>query len=146
MAATNLFMSYVNATWTPLPSGTAITIDEITDVDWDLSGDEEEHYADGSIFPKLALTPKNKRTVKISSANIKKLLTIPVNTPGTFVVTLRDAVNGLGTGALTFTLTPCINKGMPHKGASGKFADGSITLMGYAPNGQLDPLSFVTAV
>jgi hypothetical protein len=70
MAATNLFMSYVNATWTPLPSGTA----------------------------------------------------------------------------LTFTLTPCINKGMPHKGASGKFADGSITLMGYAPNGQLDPLSFVTAV
>jgi hypothetical protein len=146
MPATNLFMSYVNAIWTPLPSGTAITLDEITDVDWDLSGDPEEWYADGSIFPKLALTPKNKRNVKLTGGNIRKVLQIPLNTPGTFTVTLRDAVNGVGTGALLFTLTPCVNTGMPHKGATGKFSDGSIMLMGYAPGGTLDPLSFTVAV
>jgi hypothetical protein len=145
MPATNLFMSYVDAAFTPI-GGSVITLDEISDVDWDLSGDAEEWYADGSLFPKLAITPKNKRNVKLTGGNVRKLLLLPVNTPGTFTVTLMDAVNRRGTGALLFTLTPCLVTGFPHKGATGKFADGSITLMGYAPLGLIDPLSFTVAV
>jgi hypothetical protein len=145
MPATNLFMSYVDATFTP-EGGSAIDLTEITDVNWDLSGDPEEWYADGSNFPKLALTPKNNRRVRLTGGDVRKLLTLPQRTVGTFEVTLMDAVNRRGTGALNFTLSPCIVTGVPHKGATGKFADGEVMLMGYAPDGETDPLSFTVTV
>lgn len=144
MAASNLFMSYVDGVFTP-DGGTAISIAEITDVNWDLSGDAEEFYGDGSFFPRLSIVPKNKRNVKITSGDVRKLLTLPKNTVGTFTVTLMDAVNRRGTGALNFTLTPCLVSGFPTKGATGKFADGEVTLMGYSPDGETDPLSFIVA-
>lgn len=144
MPASNLFMSYVDGVLTPV-GGSPITINEITDVNWDLAGDTEEFYGDGSMFPRLALTPKNKRNVKLTSGDVRKLLTLPRNTVCTFTVTLMDAVNRRGTGALNFTLTPCIVSGIPSKGATGKFADGDVTLMGYSPDGETDPLSFVVA-
>lgn len=142
MAASNLFMSYVASSWQPLPTGTAISLDEITEVDWDASGEAEEWYADGSFFPRLILVPRNKRTVKLTGGNVKKLLSLPQNSDGTFTTTLQDAVNGTGTGAINFTLTPCKVLGMPNRGQTGKFATGDVMINGYAPDGLTDPLSY----
>jgi hypothetical protein len=139
-------MSYVSTTWTPLPSGTAIALNEVTDIDWDLGGEPEAWYANGSRFPRLVLVPKYSRNVTVSGGDVNKLLTVPLDTDGTFTTTLRDAKNGIGTGALTFTLTPCKVVQQPNQGSTGKFATGKISLMAYASDGQTDPLTFAVAV
>jgi hypothetical protein len=139
----NLFMSYFSVGFTP-SGGSALLIDEVTDVDWDLNGEDEEWYADGSSFPKLVLTKKNHRNVKVSGGNIHALLGVAINTPGSFTATLGHAVKGIGSGsgALVFVLNPCILKSFPNRGPSGKFATGDVSFSGYAPDGATDPLSY----
>ncbi|MHC5542095.1 hypothetical protein ACYOEI_28065, partial [Singulisphaera rosea] len=137
----NLFISYVNTAIVSISGGASLAIDEVTDIDFDVSGEEEEWMADGSLFPKLVVAQRQRRRVKVSGGDVRKLLSLPWNTPSTFTTTLRDAVNGTSSGALNFTLTPCVVIGAPTKGSTGKFATGEVNLTAWAPDGMTDPLS-----
>lgn len=144
MAATNLFMNWSSVSFTPT-GGSALTIEEVTDVDFGFGSSLQDWYADAATFPKLSLSKELKRTAKVTTGRVAKLLTIPINTPGTFRATLDDAVNGIGTGAISFVLGPCILSDSPFKGTVNRYATGDLTFSAYAPDGITDPLTATIA-
>ena len=146
MAATKLFMNWTTVTWTPLPSGTPVTIDKVTSVKPKLDTDVERFKGDADRFYRAIASPTNNRSVDVDTGDISALLLIPVNTPGTLSATLGDVYNGFtaGGGGITITLTPCICTGRPFSGDHAKFASGTATFEGYSPtDGVTDPLTVV---
>src|SRR6185312_13245576 len=109
MAATKLFMNWTTVTWTPLPSGTPVTIDKVTSVKPKLDTDVERFKGDADRFYRAIASPTNNRSVDVD-----------------------NGFTAVG-GGITITLTPCICTGRPFSGDHAKFASGTATFEGYSP-------------
>lgn len=146
MSANNLFMNWTGVQFTPIPSGTPVVIDKVTSVKPKMDSDVERFKGDAARFYQAIAAPTNNRSVDVDSGNIKILMSLPLNTPGTLVGVLNDYINGsgVGSGALSITLTPCVCTGKPFSGDHAKFATGTATFEGYSPtDGVTDPLTVV---
>lgn len=128
LVASNLYMNWTSASVTPA-SGSAIVVDETTNVEIDGKSVQEVFYGDNRKFPKLIRNTAKTRKITIETGNIGKCLAIPEDVPCTIVVTLCDAVNGSATGggAITVTAKNAMLETKPFKGANNKFAGNTLT-------------------
>lgn len=144
MAATNLYMNWSGVIYTP-GAGSATSFTEVVSISCDFGSDKQSWSADADTFAKLIVTRMNRRVVTLTCGAVNQLMNVVKNSPGSLVFILNDALNVLGTGAITFTLANCIPIETPLSGSHNQFGGGTITFEGYAANGTSDPLSFVVA-
>jgi len=144
MARSNVFMSWTGVTVTPA-GGPAIAITEVVDVQVLDKDDLEPWQADGHKFPTQMIAAMGHRGITIVGGDVSKLASIPHGTPCTVVGILKDAVNGIGTGAITVTLANAVRTEVPFEGKTQKFAGSHVTFMAFSSDGTTDPLTYVTA-
>lgn len=144
MAHTNVFMNWKSVTYTA-PSGSPISLTQITDVQEVNSEGLEPWQADGNIYPTLLVRATATRGLTITGGDVAGFKKIPRGVPLTIVAVLFDALNGVGSGALTETWVNAVVADVPFGGPSNHFANGSITFICYSPDGTTDPSTSVQA-
>ena len=137
-------MNWTGVTVTP-PSGPAINLTEVIDVQVTDQEGLEPWQADGHKFPTVLIAATGARGMVLIGGDIYKLAAIPRNTPCVIVAILNDARNGTGSGSITHTLSNAVIADMPRSGPTNKFAGGSATFMSYSPDGTTDPLQIAQA-
>jgi hypothetical protein len=147
--ATNLYMDWSLCTITPA-GGSAITLTGVTDASIDGRSVIETFYADAKKYPLCARGTQSQRAVKISCGNVKQvLMSVPESTPCTIVLTLNDAINGAGLGALTITAVNAMLETKGGQGAKNKFAMGALSFVCFGATGsggvEVDPITIVEA-
>lgn len=142
MPKTGLNMGWSSVTITP-DGGSAITITEITDVNFTRSASPKKFYGDANLFSKLIVSRELSRGCRISGGEIKLLADVPQGTPCTIVAVLDDAKNGAGAGAITSTLVNAVCLNNPYSGRANEFGTGSLDFDAFSTNGTTDPLTIV---
>jgi hypothetical protein len=130
---------------TKTAAGSAIPLTQVMDVQEVNSEGLEPWQADGNLYPTLMIRATATRGVTITSGDVAGMKAVPRGVPLTVVAILYDAVNGVGSGALTETWTNAVVADIPASGASNKFAGGSITFICYSTDGSTDPNTSVQA-
>lgn len=141
--ASNLYINWSGVTVTPTaPSGSAITLDGVTEIDIDAKSALQSFYGDARKFPRLNVPTQKSRSITIKGGNIGKLLTLPEDAECTIVAILNDAKNGAGIGSITFTATKAVMDGKPFKGANNQFAMGEVTFHCSGNVDDEDPIAY----
>ena len=144
MAATKRFMNWTGVTFTPL-NGSPMSITGVTSIQIESGGSLLKFSGDGDRYSSTVVNDFNDPIVTVHSADLAAINTFPVGTAGTFTATHNDAKNGVGTGAITYTLTNAVVASNPIHGAHRQFGQGTLTLTAYALDGVTNPLSISTA-
>jgi hypothetical protein len=142
-------MNWASVTWTP-NGGSATPIPEIVECEFHRDGAAQVWGADASMFPTLIVNRAQRRTCVIRTGAINKALSVvAINTPGTIVAVLNDALNsagGTGSGALTFTLVNAVLVTNPSSDTHNQYGMGTLTFEAYdSTGGSTDPLTVVQA-
>ena len=140
MSATKRFMNWTNVTFTPI-SGTATTITGVTSVTIDSGGSLAKFAADGDRFATTVVNDFNDPTMTIHSADLSALRANPVGTVGTLTATHNDAKNGMGAGAVTYTLANAVVASCQVQGTHRQFGQGSVTFAAFSSDGVTNPIS-----
>lgn len=145
MAKTNLFMNWVDFTFTPTATGgVAIAVAKVSSCKPTRGGTSEKFKGDAAKFYQMIAVPTEERTLEIDFGDVATAATIPIGVPGTVAVKLADVVNGITTagGGLQYTLTPCVAVSNPTSGDHAKYASTTLTFEGFDPTGgTVDPLT-----
>jgi hypothetical protein len=128
--STKRYMNWTGVSFTP-QGGTLTAITGVSTVAIDNGGSLIKFSGDGDRF---------NTTVDLAIVN-----TWPVGTVGTVVATHNDAKNGVGTGAITYTLTNAVLSKRPLSGAHRQFGQGTITFECFSSDGVTNPLSTTIA-
>ena len=144
MPASGLYMNWAPVTFTP-NGGSLITLNEILGIDLTRGGKLIAFYGDARRFARGKKMVENERGAKIHLGNIGQVAGIEEGVVGTLVATLQDMNNGIGAGAITFTLINAVIKSNPFTGKNNAFAEGTMEFEAYADSSDTDPLSFVIA-
>lgn len=147
MAKSDVFMSFVGVTVTPVTTGTPIPITEVVEMEVMYDDDLMPWRADGGRFAKLVALGESNRGARIAGGDVAKFMAVPKGVSCTVVAKLMDALNNTptGSGTLTFTWTNAIFGGANAAGASRKFAGGGLNFMCYAPDATTDPMTVAQA-
>jgi hypothetical protein len=145
MPATKRFMNWSGVTFTPL-SGSATTITGVTSVSIDSGGSLAKFSGDGDRYVTTMVNDFNEPVVTIHSADLASLLANPVGTVGTFTATNNDALNGLGSGAVTYTIANAVVAACHVQGAHRQFGQGSLTITAFSSDGVTNPISTSTGL
>lgn len=145
MARTGKYTGLISTvTYTP-SGGSPTTVTGNFSVDVMINDQLVEFTGDAAVFATLLASVKGTRGLKIGGYDVGKYISVFGKGPGTLVVTVNDALNGTGAGALTYTLSNAMRSdlGANHRNQS---ADGaSVTYTSYSSNGSTDPLSVAEA-
>jgi hypothetical protein len=144
MTATKRFMNWTGVSFTPL-SGTPTAISGVTSIVIDAGGSLLKFSGDGDRYNTTVVNDFNEPTVRVHSADLAAVHAFPVGTVGTFTATHNDARNGVGTGAITYTLSNAVIASTPIEGSHRQFGHGTLTLSAFSPDGVTNPLSTSTA-
>lgn len=144
MSGTKRFMNWTGVTFTPL-NGTPVPITGVTSIQINSGGNLVKFSGDGDRFSTTVVNDFNDPTITISSADLGAVRAFPVGTVGTFVATHNDARNGVGSGAITYTLTNAVVASNPVQGTHRQFGQGSLVLTAFSTDGVTNPLSTSTA-
>ncbi len=140
MSATKRFMNWTGVTFTPV-NGSATAITGVTSVTIDSGGSIARFAGDGDRFVTTMVNDFNEPSVTIHAADLSALQANPIGTIGTFSATHNDAKNGVGTGAVTYTLANAVVSACQVHGAHRQFGQGSMTLGAFSGDGVTNPLS-----
>ena len=140
MSATKRFMNWTGVAFTPL-NGTAMTITGVTSVTIDTGGSLAKFSGDGDRYATTVINDFNEPVVTIHSADLSALRANPVGTVGTLTATHNDAKNGIGTGAVTYTLANAVVAACQVQGAHRQFGQGSVTFHAFSTDGITNPIS-----
>lgn len=140
MSATKRFMNWSGVTFTPL-NGSATNITGVTSVTIDSGGSLARFAGDGDRYVTTMVNDFNEPIVTIHSADLSALRANPVGTVGTFTATHNDAKNGVGTGAVTYTLANAVISACQVQGAHRQFGQGTLTLGAFSSDGITNPIS-----
>jgi hypothetical protein len=140
MAATKRFMNWTGVTFTP-QNGSPTPITGVTSIQIDSGGSLIKFSGDGDRYSTTVVNDFNDPTVTVHSADLAAVRAFPVGTVGTFSATHNDAKNGVGTGAITYTLSNAVIASNPIHGAHRQFGQGTLTLTATSPDGMTNPLS-----
>lgn len=145
LTPTNLYMNWSDATVTPPSPGTVTTVGEILDVSIDGKSVQETFFGGNRKFARLIRNTAKTRKIVISTGDVGKCLTIVDDVPNTIVVTLLDAVNGIGVGGggITITAVNAVLEDKPVKGSNNKFGGGTLTFNCYGDGSDTDPVTVV---
>ncbi len=140
MSATKRFMNWSGVAFTPV-NGTATTITGVTSVTIDSGGSLARFSGDGDRYVTTMVNDFNEPLVTIHSADLASIRANPVGTVGTFSATHNDAKNGVGTGAVTYTLANAVISACQVSGAHRQFGQGTLTLTAFSSDGITNPIS-----
>ena len=140
MSATNRFMNWTGVSFSAI-NGSATTITGVTSVTIDSGGSLARFSGDGDRFVTTMVNDFNEPTVTINSADLSALRANPVGAVGTLSATHNDAKNGVGVGAITYTLANAVVSACQVHGAHRQFGQGSMTLGAFSSDGVTNPLS-----
>lgn len=140
MSATKRFMNWSSVTFTAV-NGSPTTITGVTSVTIDSGGSLARFSGDGDRYVTTMVNDFNEPLVTIHSADLASLRANPVGTVGTFSATHNDAMNGVGTGAVTYTLANAVISACQVSGAHRQFGQGTLTLTAFSSNGVTNPIS-----
>ena len=140
MPATKRFMNWTGVAFAPL-GGTATTITGVTSVAIDSGGSLAQFSGDGDRYNTTMVNDFNEPTITIQSADLAALRANPIGTSGTLTATHNDAKNGVGSGAVTYTLTNAVVSACQVRGAHRQFGQGTITFGAFSADGVTNPLS-----
>ena len=143
MSATKRFMNWSGVTFTPL-NGTSTTITGVTSVTIDSGGSLAKFAGDGDRYVTTMVNDFNEPIVTIHSADLAAIRANPVGTIGTFTATHNDAKNGVGSGAVTYTVANAVVSATQVHGAHRQFGQGSLTLGAFSSDGITNPISTST--
>jgi len=144
MAATKRFVNWTSVTFTPL-NGATTPITGVTAIQIDSRGSLLRFSGDGDRYSSTVMNDFNDPLITVHSADLATIGAFPVGTVGTFTATHNDAKNGVGTGAITYTLANAVVASNAIQGAHRQFGQGTLTLTAYALDGVTNPLSTSTA-
>ena len=140
MSTTKRFMNWTGVTFAPINS-TATTITGVTSVTIDAGGSLAKFSGDGDRYVTTMVNDFNDPVVTIHSADLSALRANPVGTVGTLSATHNDAKNGVGTGAVTYTLTNAVVAACQVQGAHRQFGQGTVTFGAFSSDGITNPIS-----
>lgn len=140
MSATKRFMNWTGVSFTAV-NGSPTAITGVTSVAIDSGGSLAKFAGDGDRFVTTMVNDFNEPTATIHSADLSALQANPVGTLGTLSATHNDARNGVGTGAVTYTLANAVVSACQVQGAHRQFGQGSMTLGAFSSDGVTNPLS-----
>ncbi|CAB4130942.1 hypothetical protein UFOVP124_44 [uncultured Caudovirales phage] len=146
MAASNRFINISGCVFTKKPSGT-VSINTVQSVALGKRGKEVQASGDADFFPTLSVTVGAAPQVTVQHQNQALLNTLDEKITGSsFVFVSNDAVNGTGSGAITYTLSNC--HVVSHEKSSQHQAVGSctLTISAYSSDGTTSPLALSIAV
>ncbi len=144
MPATKRLMNWTGVTFTPT-GGTAVSITGVTSISFESGGSLAKFSGDGDRFSTTVVNDFNDPSVVVQAADLASIRANPVGTAGTFTATHNDAKNGLGSGAMTYTLTNAVVANNPIHGGHRQFGLGTLTLAAYSSDGVTNPLSIAIA-
>jgi hypothetical protein len=142
--STKRYMNWTGVSFTP-QGGTLTAITGVSTVAIDNGGSLIKFSGDGDRFNTTVVNDFNEPSVTITTADLAIVNTWPVGTVGTVVATHNDAKNGVGTGAITYTLTNAVLSKRPLSGAHRQFGQGTITFECFSSDGVTNPLSTTIA-
>jgi hypothetical protein len=140
MPATKRFMNWTGVTFAPT-GGKATSITGVTSVSIDSGGSLARFSGDGDRFVTTMVNDFNEPTVTIHSADLAALRANPVGTVGTLTATHNDAQNGVGIGAITYTLANAVVAACQVQGAHRQFGQGTVTFGAFSSDGVTNPIS-----
>jgi hypothetical protein len=140
MPATKRFMNWTGVAFTPI-NATATTITGVTSMSIDSGGSLARFAGDGDRFVTTMVNDFNEPAVTIHSADLAALRAHPVGTVGTLSATHNDAQNGVGTGAITYTLANAVVAACQVQGAHRQFGQGNVTFGAFSSDGVTNPIS-----
>jgi hypothetical protein len=143
--ASNRFINVSSCTFTKKPSG-SVPITTIQSVSIGKRGKQVQASGDADFFPTLSVTVGAAPLVTIQHQNAGLLNQLDEKVTGSSLAfTNNDAVNGTGTGAITYTLANC--HVVSHETNAPHQAVGSCTLTvsAYSSDGITSPLSMTIA-
>src|SRR5438309_1662304 len=123
-------MNWSGVSFTPL-SGSPTTITGVSSISIDSGGSLAKFSGDGDRFSTTVVNDFNDPVITIQSADLAAIRTNPVGTVGTFVAVHNDSKNGIGTGAITYTLSNAVIASNRIHGADRQFGLGTRTLTAY---------------
>lgn len=144
MPASKRYMNWSGVSFTP-QSGAAIAITGVTSVQIDSGGSLLKFSGDGDRYNTIVVNDFHDPTLTIQCADLAAVRSLPVGTVGTFTATHNDARNGLGTGAITYTLANAVVASNPVQGSHRHFGQGTLTLTAFSVDGVTNPLSTTLA-
>jgi hypothetical protein len=143
MATSKLNMGWTGVTFTPT-GGSALVIDEVTDVQLGKGGSAVKFFGDNNAFTSLLVVRAKSRAITITTGNSGAVAALAEGVEGTVVAIFNDAKNGTGAGAITITLASCVLVGTPIGGGANEFGKATLTFESYSAAGT-DPLTIAIA-
>lgn len=140
MSATKRFMNWTGVSFTPV-NGTATPITGVTSVTIDSGGSLARFSGDGDRYVTTMVNDFNEPVITIHSADLSALRANPVGTVGTLTATHNDARNGVGSGAVTYTMANAVISSLQVQGAHRQFGQGTLTLGAFSGDGVTNPIS-----
>ncbi len=144
--ASNRFINISACSFTR-KSGGAVTITTVQSILLGKRGKQIQASGDADFFPTLSVTVGAAPLIVVRHQNAGLLTMLDEKATGSaFSFTANDAVNGAGTGALTFTLSNC--HVVSHEADAHHQAVGTctLTLSAYSSDGTTSPLALSIAV
>jgi hypothetical protein len=137
-------MNWTGVSFTPV-GGAPTPINGVTSIRIDTGGSLLKFAGDGDRYSTTVVNDFNDPTVAVRSADLAAVIAYPVGTVGTFIATHNDAMNGSGTGAITYTLQNAVVASHPVQGSHRQFGQGELTFTAYSTDGVTNPLSLSIA-
>jgi hypothetical protein len=144
MPITKRYMNWTGVSFTP-QGGSPIVLTGVTSVQIDLGGNLLKFAGDGDRFHTTVVNDFNEPSVTIQCADLAAIRLLPVGTVGVFTATHNDARNGMGSGAITYTLANAVVASNPIQGTHRHFGQGTLTLTAFSVDGVTSPLSTTLA-
>lgn len=135
--------SRVQANWTDCAHGST-TITRVSSVSFDYGGSIAMFAGDNDRYPTLVANLTNAPKASITSADAGTLMGIAPNTVADFTATHKDARGATG-GDIIYTFINAVVENVSTGGNHGAFGSASMSLVGYADDGETNPISFTRA-
>jgi hypothetical protein len=147
LTATKRFVNNSNVSFTPAGGGSAVDARGVQSVGDDPGIELLNMAGDADFWDTTVVAVRGARTVTIELLEIGTFNTVTPGAIGTLVWTRNDARNAAaaGGGALVYTLSEAVYKGMPVNSAHRQAAKGTISFEAQSVDGATDPLTITSA-
>jgi hypothetical protein len=136
--ATKRNVNWVNVTFTP-SGGAAIVLNGVTQIQLPMGGKLLQFKGDNDLYPTTIVPDGAEPKATVTTADMVDVVSLPIGTVGSFACTIRDAKNGIGTGAITYTAALAIVEDTTDAAQHAQFGVSQIVIMGVSPDGQTNP-------
>jgi hypothetical protein len=144
MARTGKYTGLISTvSWTP-NGGTLVSITGNIGAKPTINNQLIEFTGDAATFATLLANVKGTRGLQLSGYDVSKLMKLSTG-PGTLVVTVNDAVNGTGTGAITYTLSNAVKQDASGTHQNQSADSATLSFVAYSSDGTTDPLVITEA-